>query len=151
MRTFRIFLCLLVLFPTSSFAVSGMLDPTTTVDQLSLLIKQYTVLINQLQAENTILKNEMMKANIKIPLSDFSGAIAQTLPTQLGTATSATISTTSTSSTVPVISTSTVTSITNPDYRAFVTQIHKDWGAIQKAYALPEASRLAGYEFIQTG
>lgn len=144
MRTFRIFLCLLVLFPTSSFAVSGMLDPTTTVDQLSLLIKQYTVLISQLQAENTILKNEMMKANIKIPLSDFSGAIAQTLPTQLTTATS-------TSAVLPLTTTSSVSSITNPEYRSFVTQIHKDWTAIQKAYALPEGSYLAGYEFVQTG
>lgn len=146
MRLSHIFLVLVMLMPVSSFASTGMLDATTTVDQLTLLLRQYDTRIKQLEAENAVLKQEIMKAGIKIPLSDFSGAIATALPTKVETSSGM-----STVSPLSVVTASGFLSISNPDERAFVTQIHKDWTSIQKAYSLPSGSRLAGYEFVQSG
>lgn len=74
-------LSLSLLLPISIFAQNGMLDSQTTLAQMSLLVAQYESRIKQLESENSILRNEMTKANIKIPLADYSGAIAQPLPT----------------------------------------------------------------------
>ena len=74
---FRFFLLASLLAPI--FVVHGAttttLDPTAAVSTLNLLISQYESRIKQLENENAILRNEMVKAGIKIPLSEYSGAI----------------------------------------------------------------------------
>ena len=134
-----------MMIPLTSFASTGMLDPTTTVDQLTLLLRQYDTRIKQLEAENAVLKQEIMKAGIKIPLADFSGAIATPLPTKLDP-----VSPILSGASSPV-SSSGYLLVSNPDHRAFIVQIHKDWSSIQKAYSLPSNSSIAGYEFVQSG
>jgi hypothetical protein len=59
-----------------------MLDTQETLSKLNLLIIQLEARIKQLQTENTVLRNEMVKAGIKIPLSEFSGATLG-IPTSL--------------------------------------------------------------------
>lgn len=145
MRLSSLLLGLVMMIPLTSFASTGMLDPTTTVDQLTLLLRQYDTRIKQLEAENAVLKQEIMKAGIKIPLADFSGAIATPLPTKLDP-----VSPILSGASSPV-SSSGYLLVSNPDHRAFIVQIHKDWSSIQKAYSLPSNSSIAGYEFVQSG
>lgn len=83
MRIFRIFSVILLCIPASTFAVGAMLDSNQTVQQLIVLINQYDTRIKQLENENSVLRNAMQKANIQIPLVDYSGAIATPLPTSL--------------------------------------------------------------------
>lgn len=78
MRFSRIYLVLLALVPISIGAVT--IDPQSTLSQVNLLISQYEARIKQLEAENSVLRYEMAKAGIKIPLTDYSGAIATPLP-----------------------------------------------------------------------
>lgn len=49
-----------------------MVDSSKTISDLTLLIEQYNARIRQLEAENVVLKNEIAKAGIKIPLDAFS-------------------------------------------------------------------------------
>ena len=71
----RILFLLALLAPVYTVGATTPLDPTTAVSTLNLLIGQYESRIKQLEAENAILRNEMVKAGIKIPLSDYSGAV----------------------------------------------------------------------------
>ncbi len=73
-------LSLSLLLPVSIFAQSGMLDSQTTLDQINLLVAQYDSRIKQLESEIAVLRLEMSKANIKIPLIEYSGAISKPLP-----------------------------------------------------------------------
>jgi outer membrane murein-binding lipoprotein Lpp len=71
----KIYLPLLIcltLSPLGGYAATGILDASTAVSSLNLLIAQYESRIKQLESENAVLKNEMVKANIKIPLIDYS-------------------------------------------------------------------------------
>lgn len=155
MRIFRIFAVLLLCIPAASFAVeSTMLDSNQTVQQLIVLINQYDTRIKQLENENNVLRVAMQKANIQIPLVEYSGAIASPLPTALTWASpylnpTVPANTWSISSSAP--STSSGVSSYAPEYAGFITRINKDWDAIRSAYALPANAHLAGYEFIQTG
>lgn len=146
MKSLRLLLILLCIAPLSASAASGMLDPAATVDQLTLLINQYNTRIKSLESENAILKNEMVKANIKIPLTDFSGATAVPLPTKTTNSGSLALPAQQTSTT-PTANTS--ASKTEKDF--FIDRIHTDWTAIQKAYSLPADSRIGWYEFVQSG
>ncbi len=85
MRTvYRIAASLLLLLPVSLFATaSGTLSTEDTLKQLILLVSQYDARVKYLEAENNILKNEMVKAGIKIPLSEYSGALVQIPSTPL--------------------------------------------------------------------
>lgn len=68
---------LLSIFPISLFAQSGNLTTEETLKQLILLVSQYDSRIRFLESENAILKNEMMKAGIKIPLTVYTGSVIQ--------------------------------------------------------------------------
>ena len=70
--------CLSPLFPV--YALTP-LDPSAAVSSLNLLLSQYESRIKQLEAENAVLRNEMVKAGIKIPLSEYSGALVTEVPT----------------------------------------------------------------------
>jgi hypothetical protein len=73
------FVLLAVLAPIFSVQATT-LDPSSAVTTLNLLISQYESRIKQLEAENAILRNEMVKAGIKIPLSEYSGAVVTEAP-----------------------------------------------------------------------
>jgi hypothetical protein len=77
----RLLISLLLIVPLSLFAES--IDPQAALTQVNLLVAQYEARIKQLEAENSVLRYEMVKAGIKIPLTDYSGAIIGNLPTTL--------------------------------------------------------------------
>ncbi len=150
MRLSRISLALLILTPIAVGAVT--IDPQSALTQVNLLVSQYEARIKQLEAENSVLRYEMTKAGIKIPLTDYSGAIATPLPT--------TVTSWSTVSTgiivppawqnIPDTTLSDITTKYGKDVAGFIGRAGKDWTAIKSAYTLPATARLAGYEFVQT-
>lgn len=149
-------LSLSLLLPISIFAQNGMLDSQTTLAQMSLLVAQYESRIKQLESENSILRNEMTKANIKIPLADYSGAIAQPLPTMASGQSStipATLSGTSSSweASISANSLAQITARYGAQSAGFISRINKEWSAIKSAYSFSDNAHLAGYEFVQTG
>lgn len=143
--SFFIITCL----PLSVFAETGMLDTQETLSKLNLLIVQLEARIKQLQAENTVLRNEMVKAGIKIPLSEFSWATVS-IPNSL----SSWDSSGSTNQGVPTQpNTDPISSISlqyGKDVAGFISRISRDWNDIRSHYAFPVDSKIAGYEFVQT-
>ena len=78
MRFFQFILSFVfLLLPFATWAQSDLLNSQDTLSELNLLIAQYEARITKLQAENAVLRYEMAKAGISIPLTDLSGA---TLP-----------------------------------------------------------------------
>lgn len=78
MRTFtrRILISIISVVPFAAFATgTGTLSTEDTLKQLILIVSQYDARIKALEAENGILKTQVMKAGIKIPMTDFTGAI----------------------------------------------------------------------------
>lgn len=158
MRAFRrITIALLLLSPISTFATAtGGLSTEETLKQLIILVSQYDARIKSLEAENNMLKNEMVKAGIKIPLTDFTGSM---VPSTTSTAIPATYLTgilASTGTTSPVSTTSSgvvssqFTTQYGNDVSGFVNRIHKEWKDICSAYKLPENANIGGYEFVQS-
>jgi hypothetical protein len=112
-------------------------DTDGMVAQMKTILDQYAVRIKTLEVENNILREEMRKAGIKIPLSVYSGAILQTptqttiMPTKTGTVTT------------PVANTPTLTPVKSgalmeiistqygTRYAGFISKIHSDWVGIQ--------------------
>lgn len=64
----------LILIPFGGSAQVALVDSQATLSELSLLIAQYETRIKQLQAENAVLRLEMTKAGISIPLVELSGS-----------------------------------------------------------------------------
>ncbi len=152
MRFSRIYLVLLALVPISIGAVT--IDPQSTLSQVNLLISQYEARIKQLEAENSVLRYEMAKAGIKIPLVEYSGAIATPLPGEAPKTSTASILPSSSSSweaSIPDTTLSEITTKYGKDVAGFISRANKDWVAIKSAYWLPSGARLAGYEFVQSG
>jgi hypothetical protein len=58
----RTYILLAVFTCSQAVHATTMLDPTSAVSTLNLLISQYETRIKQLEAENAVLRNEMMKA-----------------------------------------------------------------------------------------
>lgn len=108
-------------------------DADSMVTQMKAILDQYAIRIKTLEVENNILREEMRKAGIKIPLSVYSGAILQT-PTS---------STKTGVTTPPVVITTTGTTVQTgaiventasqygARYAGFITKIHADWTGIQ--------------------
>lgn len=150
---------LVILLPFGVSAQATLVDSQATLSELSLLIAQYETRIKQLQAENAVLRLEMTKAGISIPLTDLSGSTIPmpTVPppvTVPQTNASWTVVTPSTSIQTGSVNTVTLSEITTKygkDAAGFISRINQDWSGIKSAYKLPTGARLAGYEFIQTG
>ncbi len=157
MRTLLAFVFLVCMLPFGAYAETstGMVDSTKTISDLTLLIDQYNARIHQLEAENQILKNEMVKAGIKIPLDAFSGAIAQPIPTKVTPVSTGSISPVAVSPLVPTVSSEVVMKNVSLQYGSgvagFITRIHSEWSAIRDAYSLPKTASIGGYEFIMSG
>ena len=150
---------LLVVLPLSVSAQVTLVDSKATLSELGLLIAQYETRIKQLQAENAVLRLEMAKAGISIPLIDLSGSTIP-LPTTapvLDTPQSSSAGTIvvapslQTGSSIPMTTLTEITTKYGKDTAGFISRINQDWAGIKSNYSLPANSRLAGYEFIQTG
>lgn len=161
MRIFqRTLLGLAVFLPVSTFAAStGSLSTEETLKQLILLVSQYDARIKSLEVENNILKNEMVKAGIKIPLSEYSGAIvltggSVTIPTTYLTGILAQ-NTGSVLTSVASLSGNVLSEQFKNQYGSevsgFITRIQKEWKDIRTAYKLPMNANIGGYEFVQSG
>jgi cell division protein FtsB len=74
MRHIRITLAILLfILPVSGFAEEAVVDSKKTLAELTVIITQYEARIKQLQSENDVLRYEMAKAGMKIPLVALSG------------------------------------------------------------------------------
>ena len=108
-------------------------DADGMVAQMKSILDQYAIRIKTLEVENNILREEMRKAGIKIPLSVYSGAILQT-PTS-STKTGTTITPAGTTSTGTIVATgvlmNTILTQYGTRYAGFVAKIHTDWTGIQ--------------------
>lgn len=149
-----IFFLALILGTNMTSANSGTLSTEETLKQLIILVSQYDSRIKYLESENALLKTEMMKAGIKIPLTDYSWAIIAT-PSVTQTIPAVYLTGILTPPPPPVDQTgallSWVTGQYGRDVWGFITRIQKDWKDIRKAYKLPENAQIGGYEFVQTG
>lgn len=136
----------------SVFAIDA--DP---IAQTKLLLDQYSIRVKTVEAENAMLREEMRKAGIKIPLSLYTNAIqtgiATTVPVM---ATSGTISTGATTIVPPVvvsgeISYSYIEKTHGMIYAGFIKRIISEWSKVRDAYAMPKNATIGWYEFVTTG
>jgi hypothetical protein len=160
----RILLVILILLSPLALAAETTVsaDADSMVSQMKTILDQYAVRIKTLEVENNILREEMRKAGIKIPLSVYSPAILQTPTTSTKTGTNTSLPVGTPTGTTPSISVSTG-SWSGADimlkflqqnwtrYGGFVEKIRSDWTGIQWAYKLPSTSYIGGYEFVKQG
>lgn len=144
-----------LLFPLTSFAeVTTMWSETDSmVGQLKAIIDQYGNRIKALETENTILRNEIMKAGIKIPLSAYSGMVTIATPSVLSWATTVSSSGVIVNSwvAIPDGMLSQIEKQYSFQYAGFIRKIHNDWMAIKSAYKMPSNAFIWGYEFVKQG
>ncbi len=150
-------LIILILISSLTSVVAADIDP---IAQTKALLDQYSSRVRSLEAENSILREEMRKANIKIPLSLFSWAIqtgtSSVSTTTLATQVASTWSNTATWSLVLVtasgeISYAGIEKNYGVSYAGFIKRIISEWEKIVQAYAMPKWARIWGYEFVSTG
>jgi hypothetical protein len=150
----KILLAILILL--SPLALSAETTISTDTDgmvaQMKTILDQYAVRIKTLEVENNILREEMRKAGIKIPLSVYSGAILQ-IPissTKTGVTTPPVVITAPTGTVIQTGAiVENIASQYGTRYAGFITKIHSDWIGIQWAYKLPSTSYIGGYEFVK--
>ncbi len=147
----KILLVAILLLSSVMSVVATDIDP---IAQTKLLLDQYSARVKFLEIENSILREEMRKAGIKIPLSAYSGAILGGLTT---TTTAPILTGTTVSTTAPVITVSGEVSYGYTEktygvsYTGFIKRIISEWDKVRDAYALPKNARIEGYEFVTTG
>jgi hypothetical protein len=75
MKKILLSICIGFIVPLAASAAESMTsaDVDSMVNQMKSSIDQYATRIKYLEQENAILRNEVMKAGIKIPLSVYSG------------------------------------------------------------------------------
>jgi hypothetical protein len=155
----KILLAILILLSPLALAAETTVstDADGMVTQMKAILDQYAVRIKTLEVENNILREEMRKAGIKIPLSVYSGAILTTpSPTPITlTKTGVTLPSFVTPPVTPSVRTGAlIESITiqhGSRYAGFISKIHTDWTGVQSAYKLPATSYIGGYEFVKQG
>ncbi len=136
-------------------AIAADIDP---IAQTKALLDQYSARVRSLEAENTILREEMRKAGIKIPLSAYSGVIQTTTSpisgdTPIATGTTSTV----TGTTAPVLTTSgeinfsEIEKTHGPTYTGFIKRIISEWDKVRDAYLMPKNAHIGGYEFVAQG
>jgi hypothetical protein len=149
----KIILTVLMLSMLTAHVYAAEADP---IAQAKILLDQYAAQVKYVQSENAILREEMRKAGIKIPLSAFSGVTQTTISGSTGAIVMATGTTVSPPiSPLPIVS-GEVSFVAfertyGTLYTPFVKKITSDWDKIVTAYSLPKTARIGGYEFVQTG
>jgi hypothetical protein len=157
----KIFSLALILIASLSIVSAADLDPIT---QAKALLDQYSSRVRSLEAENSILREEMRKAKIQIPLSLFSWAIqtgtSSTIPdisTSIVVITWSVTPVVSTTPAVPPVTGSGEVSFANIEkthgssFVGFIHRIITEWDKVRDAYAMPKGARIGGYELVQSG
>lgn len=154
----KIILLVLLFVSSLSHVVAADLDPIT---QTKALLDQYSARVKYLEAENMILREEMRKAGIKIPLALFSGAIQTESSSGIssGSQTSIVIvsGTTNTGTVPPPVTASgevsfvSIEKIYGASYTGFIRRLISEWNKVRDAYAMPKDAYIAGYELVQSG
>lgn len=142
--------------------VSSVVSVTATevdpIAQTKALLDQYSARVKFLETENALLREEMRKAGITIPLSLFSGSIQTTTNTTVippvilstGSATATGVLTTN-----PTLSGE--VSLVNIEktywasYAGFIKRIISEWDKVRDAYAMPKTAYIGWYEFVASG
>jgi hypothetical protein len=128
---------------------------TDPIVQTKLLLDQYGARVKTLENENTILREEMRKAGIQIPLSLFSSAIQTVASTgsivASGNNTGTTMSTGTVITTSGEVSYSAIEKTYGVTYTGFIKRIISEWSKVRDAYAMPKNAYIGGYEFVTTG
>lgn len=156
MKKISLLLLASLLVTGQAFANTGTTSTgVNLLSDLNTLIAQYETQLKYLQAENAVLRNEVSKAGIKIPLSEFSGSVLSTTQT---TNTGNTASNTEAKAPVKKtvsgemeIALSKIEKEHGKRYRGFIAGILPNWTAIKAAYKLPADADILGYEFVQKG
>lgn len=150
-----IILALILAVPTQVMASTTMTssEAESMVAQMKTILDQYASKIQALEMENALLKTEISKAGIKIPLSLYSGSTMQTSPTSNNTSATGTVISSSGNTTTGTGLSSSITENLKINfgtkYTGFITRIHAEWAWIQWAYKLPKTAYIWGYEFIK--
>ena len=140
----KIILLLLLLVSSLTHVMAADIDP---IAQTKALLDQYSARVKYLEAENAILREEMRKAGIKIPLSLFSGAIqtgTSTLTPVAPTTPIVTTGSTTTGTTISPVTASGEISFANIEknygasYAGFIKRIISEWDKIVQAYGMPK-------------
>lgn len=155
----KILLVAILLLSSLTHVMAADIDP---IAQTKALLDQYSTRVKYLETENTILREEMRKAGIKIPLALFSGAIQTESPTvnSSNPQLPSTVVATGTTNTGKVMSTITasgevsfanIEKIYGTQYTGFIRRLISEWDKVRDAYAMPKNAYIAGYEFVQSG
>jgi hypothetical protein len=131
----RILLAILILLSPLALAAETTVssDADGMVTQMKAILDQYAVRIKTLEVENNILREEMRKAGIKIPLSVYSPAILQTPTTSTKTGTTTALPANTATGTVvtPAVVVDNIAAQYGTRYAGFVAKIRTDWVGIQ--------------------
>jgi hypothetical protein len=136
----------------SVFAIDA--DP---IVQTKLLLDQYSLRVKNVEAENTILREEMRKAGIKIPLSVFTAAVQTGTATTLSGLTASVTVLTGTTTIVPPVVVSWEVSYSYIEkthgmlYVGFIKRLISEWDKVRDAYSMPKIAHIGWYEFVTTG
>lgn len=137
------------------FATGATTDTDTVLNQTKSVLDQYANRIKTLEAENKLLREEMAKAGIKIPLTIFTGVInGSGTNTTTGTWFSIIPTTTATwsplaqsvSNAIPNIDT---VSLYGERYGGFIKKAQNDWSGIVSAYKFNSGAYIWGFEFVK--
>ncbi len=135
-------------------AIATDVDP---IAQTKALLDQYSARVKSLETENAILREEMRKAGIKIPLSAFSGMVqTNTVPVIGNTPIATGATSTTTGSRLPVSTTSgeinfsEIEKVHGPVYTGFMKRITTEWDKVRDAYLMPKNAHIGGYELVVT-
>lgn len=142
------------LLPFGVFAETSTTDTDVIITQMKAILDQYGARVKALEAENAILRNEMMKAGIKIPLSAYSGAVLGWLTTVSPVATGSIMMSGSVAASWSFVSGEFISLIAkqySPRYASFIQKVKSDWSWIVSAYKLPQTAFIGGYEFVKQG
>ncbi len=142
------------------YALESASTGTVLVSELNKLITQYEWQLKSLQAENSMLRNEVSKAGIKIPLTDFQASNDAGSTTTSSGSTSVIVSSGWTTTAVQATTQISVSGEWNAAldkvekeqwarYRGFIQTITPNWPAIRNAYKLKENATVMGYEFVK--
>jgi len=154
-----IVLLILLITPLQNFANTTITasEAQSMVNQMKAILDEYAIRIKALEVENAVLREEIRKAWIQIPMSAFSGMPLSTT-TNITTPPSTTIPNASSSGTQissptqPASGSLDVSAIRTQfgdRYAGFVARIHTEWDGIKWAYKLPESSYIGWYEFVK--
>lgn len=153
-----------ILLPLSQIHAldAGTSTGTNLIEELNKIMTQYETQLKSLQVENALLRNEVSKAGIKIPLSEFPGAAVETQTwtksetnTWIVASDTVAVQKAKADKVAETISWEFHIALDKIEkenwarYRGFIETITPAWPAIKNAYKLKGTGILAWYEFVK--